>query len=57
MVTPMTDTELAAAQVAALTASVDIDAPPPDIAPSALVLFGTNQAAPTRGALQADPAP
>jgi len=44
----MTDTELAAAQVAALTASVDIDAPPPDIAPSALVLFGTNQAAPAR---------
>lgn len=44
----MTDTELTAEQIAELTASVDIDAPPPDTAPSALVLFGTNQAAPAR---------
>ncbi|HUY51090.1 MAG TPA: YdcF family protein [Streptosporangiaceae bacterium] len=44
----MTDDELTAAQIATLTASVDIDAPPPDTEPSALVLFGTNQAAPAR---------
>jgi DUF218 domain len=44
----MTDGELTAAQIAALTASVDIDAPPPETGPSALVLFGTNQAAPAR---------
>jgi len=44
----MTDTELTAAQVAALTASVDIEAPPPDTAPSVLVLFGTNQPTPAR---------
>jgi DUF218 domain len=44
----MTDGELTAAQIAALTASVDIEAPPPDTGPSALVLFGTNQAAPAR---------
>lgn len=44
----MTDDELTAAQIAKLTASVDIDAPPPDTEPSALVLFGTNQAAPVR---------
>jgi hypothetical protein len=44
----MTDSELTAAQIAALTASVDIDAPPPDTEPSALVLFGTNQTAPAR---------
>ncbi len=44
----MADTELTAAQIAELTASVDIDAPPPDTAPSALVLFGTNQPAPAR---------
>jgi uncharacterized SAM-binding protein YcdF (DUF218 family) len=42
----MTDGELTAAQIAALTASVDIDAPPPGTEPSALALFGTNQAAP-----------
>jgi uncharacterized SAM-binding protein YcdF (DUF218 family) len=42
----MTDCELTAAQIAVLTADVDIDAPPPDTEPSALVLFGTNQAAP-----------
>ena len=44
----MTDGELTAAQIAALTASVDIDAPPPGTGPSALVLFGTNQAAPAQ---------
>jgi uncharacterized SAM-binding protein YcdF (DUF218 family) len=44
----VTDGELTAAQIAALTASVDIDAPPPDTRPSALVLFGTNQPAPAR---------
>ena len=33
---------------AALAASVDIDAPPPDTEPTALVLFGTNQAAPAQ---------
>jgi uncharacterized SAM-binding protein YcdF (DUF218 family) len=35
-------------QVAALTAAVDIEAPPPDGEPVALLLFGTNQAAPAR---------
>jgi hypothetical protein len=35
-------------RVAALTAAVDIDAPPPDGEPVALVLFGTNQAAPVQ---------
>jgi uncharacterized SAM-binding protein YcdF (DUF218 family) len=45
---PVNDGELTAAQIAALTASVDIDAPPPDSQPSALVLFGTNQAAPAQ---------
>jgi hypothetical protein len=44
----MTDGELTAAQIAALTASVDINAPPPDTEPSALVLFGTNQATPAQ---------
>ena len=44
----MNDGELTAAQIAMLTASVDIDAPPPDTGPSALVLFGTNQLAPAR---------
>ena len=44
----MADRELPAAQIAALTADVDIDAPPPDSAPTALVLFGTNQPAPAR---------
>ena len=43
----MTD-ELSPDAVAALTAAVDIDAPPPDGEPVALVLFGTNQAAPAR---------
>jgi hypothetical protein len=44
----MNDDELTAAQAATLTAAVDIDAPPPDGEPVALVLFGTNQAAPAR---------
>lgn len=44
----MNDGELTAGRIAALTADVDIDAPPPDTAPSALVLFGTNQDAPAR---------
>jgi len=44
----MTDDELTAAQIATLTISVDINAPPPDTEPSALILFGTNQIAPTR---------
>ena len=44
----MTDGELTTAQITALTTSVDIDAPPPDTEPSALVLFGTSQAAPAR---------
>ena len=42
----MGDDELTAEQAAVLTASVDIDAPPPDGEPVALVLFGTNQPAP-----------
>ena len=36
------------AEIAAVTAQVDIDAPPPDGEPVALVMFGTNQAAPAR---------
>jgi uncharacterized SAM-binding protein YcdF (DUF218 family) len=39
-------------QIAQITAYVDIDAPPPAGQPSALVLFGTNQAAPARIAAQ-----
>lgn len=42
----MTDGELTSAQIAALTSAVDIDAPPPDTKPAALVLFGTNQITP-----------
>lgn len=42
----MDEGELTAAQIAMLTAWVDIDAPPQDTGPSALVLFGTNQPAP-----------
>ena len=44
----MSEDELTTEQVAAITAAVDIDAPPPDTQPVALVLFGTNQATPTR---------
>jgi hypothetical protein len=43
----MTD-DLTPERVAALTAAVDIDAPPPGGEPVALVLFGTNQAAPAQ---------
>lgn len=43
----MTD-ELTRQQAAEITAYVDIDAPPPDGQPVALVLFGTNQAAPAQ---------
>jgi uncharacterized SAM-binding protein YcdF (DUF218 family) len=38
--------QLTAQNVAAFTAQVDIEAPPPDGEPVALVMFGTNQAAP-----------
>jgi len=44
----MTGDELTPERVAALTAAVDIEAPPPDGEPVALVLFGTNQAAPAQ---------
>jgi hypothetical protein len=44
----VSEDELTAEQVAVITAAVDIDAPPPDEQPVALVLFGTNQAAPTQ---------
>ena len=44
----MSGDELTPEQVAAITAAVDIEAPPPDGEPVALVLFGTNQAAPAR---------
>jgi len=42
----MSGDELTPELAAALTAAVDIEAPPPDGEPVALVLFGTNQAAP-----------
>jgi DUF218 domain len=44
----MSEEELTAHQVGTITASVDIAAPPPDAEPVALVLFGTNQAAPVQ---------
>jgi uncharacterized SAM-binding protein YcdF (DUF218 family) len=44
----MSDDELTAEQVAAIMLAVDIEAPPPDAEPVALVLFGTNQAAPVQ---------
>lgn len=44
----MSDDELTPEQVATITAAVDIEAAPPDDEPIALVLFGTNQAAPAR---------
>ena len=40
--------ELTPARAAELTAAVDIEAPPPTGEPVALLLFGTNQAAPAR---------
>jgi hypothetical protein len=39
----MTEHGLTPEQIAAITAAVDIDAPPPDGKPAAIVLFGTNQ--------------
>ena len=55
----MSDDALTPDRVAALTAAVNIEAPPPDGEPAALVLFGTNQAAPRRspppGTTQAQP--
>jgi hypothetical protein len=44
----VSDEELTPERVTALTAAVDIEASPPDGEPVALVLFGTNQAAPAR---------
>ena len=44
----MSHDELTPERVIALTAAVDIEAPPPDGEPVALVLFGTNQAAPAQ---------
>jgi DUF218 domain len=44
----MSGDELTAEQVGTITAAVDIEAPPPDAEPVALVLFGTNQTAPAR---------
>jgi hypothetical protein len=44
--------DLTSQQAAEITAYVDINAPPPDGHPVALVLFGTNQAAPARIAAQ-----
>ena len=42
----MSDDELTPERAAEITAAVDIEAAPPDGEPVALVLFGTNQAAP-----------
>ncbi len=39
----MTEHGLTPEQITAITAAVDIDAPPPDGKPASLVLFGTNQ--------------
>jgi hypothetical protein len=44
----VSDNEPPSGRVAAITAAVDIEAPPPDAEPVALILFGTNQAAPAR---------
>lgn len=47
----MTEDDLTPEQIAAITAAVDIDAPPPDDGPAVIVLFGTNQLeAPIRAA-------
>jgi len=40
--------DLATAEVAKITIQVDIEAPPPDGEPVALIMFGTNQAAPAK---------
>jgi hypothetical protein len=42
----MSDDELIPEQVKEFTQRADIDAPPPGDEPTALVIFGTNQAAP-----------
>lgn len=42
----MSDEELTPGQVKEITDYVDIEAPPPEGEPTALILFGTNQAAP-----------
>jgi hypothetical protein len=44
----MSEHELTAQQADTITASVDIEALPPDAEPAALVLFGTNQTAPVQ---------
>ncbi|MFY9931102.1 MAG: YdcF family protein [Streptosporangiaceae bacterium] len=44
----MSDGDLTPERIAALTTAVDIEAPPPDDEPVALVLFGTNQPAPAQ---------
>jgi uncharacterized SAM-binding protein YcdF (DUF218 family) len=43
----MTDEELSPEQIAAITAYVDVEAPPPDT-PTAVFIFGTNQPTPVR---------
>lgn len=43
----MTGVDLTAEQIIQITDYVDVDAPPPDGRPSALLIFGTNQLAPT----------
>ncbi|MFI6599719.1 YdcF family protein [Nonomuraea sp. NPDC050536] len=42
----MTDEDISAEQLAAITAFVDTEAPPPDAQPTAHIIFGTNQAQP-----------
>ena len=42
----MSDSEISPEQAAAITAFVDIHAPPPDDLPTAHFIFGTNQLAP-----------
>ena len=42
----MSDDDLTAEQTAAITATVDIEAPPPPDTPTAHIIFGTNQALP-----------
>jgi hypothetical protein len=44
----MNGDELTSRRIAAITVAVDIEAPPPDGEPVALLLFGTNQAVPAR---------
>lgn len=44
----MADHDLTPAQIAEITAYVDIAAPPPDRQPTAHLIFGTNQARPVK---------